>query len=459
MVKTLAIFSFIFSLQAFAIPNMETAKIVPGSSLEAYKYTLKNGLHLIVVPDTRNPVASLHFMLDAGSNREKLGTTGLAHFFEHNMFRKTVGAPEGNYDRVLNSVGGSGNAGTGDAFVTFYSKFPAPAIETMLKLEADRFMHLDITDPYFSTEKGAVISERKLRVENDPMQRSQEVLRSITERGTPMQWMTIGSKSDVENMSLNAAKQFYKEFYTPDNTLIVLGGPFKPQQAFELVEKYFSSWRSGRTPKQEPYPANYYVRDLGKSFICSAPVFTKRYQIVYPSAQSDLTTLVYTSLFEAMLNDNIEGTFSRRLVKAKLATEFNFYQVYWQDQTHPYIANFYLGREQDFEKVKAFWLKNVATVLNTPVTNKIKNQVLKQMAVSNADATERMTSLVNVAIDNDFFLRDFHAAGKAEDILKNLNEKKFKEWMKKNLNEKNFYMTGIVPTGATTPCSEYKEPL
>ncbi len=432
----------------------ENAKVVLGSSSTASKFTLKNGLKLIVVPDNRNPVATIHIMLNAGSDREKPGTTGLAHFFEHMMFRKTKDAPEGNFDRILNSVGGTGNAGTSDAFVTFYSTFPAPAIETMLKLESDRFTHLEIADPYYSSEKGAVISERKLRVENDPLQKSQEILRAITERGTPLEWMTIGSKADVENMTLESANQFYKNFYTPDNTLIILGGPFNPGKAYELVEKYFGSWQGKLKDIKLPYPINYFKRDLGKSFICSAPVFTKVYKITYPSAQSTLESLTYVTIFQAMLDDNVEGTLNRRLVKEKLATNFNFYSVYWQDKNNPFIANFTLNKEQDFEKTKSFWLENVYNVLNKPVTNKIKNQVLKQLAVSDAENAERMTSLVNSVIDNEFFLHDFYAAGKMEQIVKNINSQKFKSWVKKNLNNNNFYVTGVVPTDtAVMPCS------
>lgn len=452
--RLLSLFLLISNLTIYAV---EKAPIVTGSSSLAYKYTLKNGFTFIVVPDTRNSLATLHFILDAGSNREHTGTTGLAHFFEHNMFRKTVGAPEGNYDRVLNSVGGSGNAGTSDSFVTFYSNFPAPAIETMLKLEADRFTNLDIADPYFTTEKGAVISERKLRVENDSLQRSHEVLRSITERGTPMEWMTIGSKSDVENMTLASAKEFYKDFYTPDNTLLVLGGPFKPDEAFKLVEKYFGSWQGKLLQKHKSYPTNYFTRDLGKSFICSAPIFTKRYQIIYPSAQSNIETLAYSSIFQTMLDDNTEGTLNRRLVKQKLATEFNFYQSYWQNQTVPYIVTFTLSKDENFQNTKEFWLKTVREIMNTPITNKIKNQVLKQIAVSNADASERMTSLVNTVIDNTFFLHDFYAAGKIEQTIKQANEQKFKAWLKKYLNEKNYYVTGIEPTGSAPLCTEYAQ--
>ncbi|APJ03461.1 M16 family metallopeptidase [Silvanigrella aquatica] len=433
---------------------VQTAPIIPGSTIHAHKYQFSNGLKLIIVPDKRNPVATIHFILDAGSNREYKGTTGLAHFFEHMMFRKTEGVPEGNFDRVLNSFGGSGNAGTNDSFVTFYTTFPGPALESMLKLESARFQHLDITDPYYSIEKGAVISERKLRIENDPLSRSGEILKAITERDTTMEWLPIGTKEDVENMSVEAAKTFYKNFYTPDNTLMVIGGPFEPKNVANLVQKYFGSWEGKLKIQHSKLPSDYFTRDLGKNFICSAPIFTKKYKIVYPSDNSNMKTIIYSIIFQSLLDDNINGTFERRLVKENLATDFSFYKIYWQNQSNPIVANFSLSKSQKFETVQAFWLKGVEEVFKKPITDKIRRQILKQLAVSNAETAEKMTGLVNTILDNTFFLNDFNASGQAEKIVKSVTTENFRQWLKESLNGNKFYVTGIVPPGEAPSCSD-----
>lgn len=369
----LAFLFCLFSSCAFAKAKfLGESQIVPASPIKAYEYQLENGLKLIVVPDQRNSIATAHFILNAGSNREHFGTTGLAHFFEHMMFRKTKESLEGNYDRVLNSIGGTGNASTSDSFVTFYSNFPAPALETMLKLESDRFQNLDLVNPYFTTEKGAVISERKLRVENDPMQRSQEVIRSITERNTGMEWMTIGSKADVENMTLESAQKFYKDFYTPDNTLLVIGGPFQKEDVVRSVERYFSRWQGKLALNSSiPLPADYFTRDLNKKFVCSASTLTQQYQMVYPSAVNTLKDTVYALLFQAMLDDSPDGMFEYRLIKKNLATRFFFYKTYWQDQTNPIVAHFQLSKDQKFEEVQKFWLSAVQQVSKKSISEKI----------------------------------------------------------------------------------------
>ena len=342
--KLFYLYSILFiSFYAFAKKENQDSlgmNFIPNSNLRAYNYVLPNSLRLVVIPDYRNTIATFNMILDAGSDIEVKNETGLAHFFEHMMFRKTIGTPEGNYDKVLNSVGGSGNAGTNDSFVTFYSSFPGPALETMLKLEAARFQNLDITEPYYSIEKGAVISERKLRVENDPLSRSNELIRAITERGTPMEWMTIGAKKDVENMSIDAAKIFYKNFYTPDNTLMIVGGPFDPKNVATLVQKYFGDWKGKLNIQHSKLPSDYFTRDLGKRFICSAPVFTKKYRIVYPSNNSNMKSIVYSLIFQSLLDDNINGTFERRLLKA-------IYEVYYKFVEFP----------------KIFFIKKLSTVV------------------------------------------------------------------------------------------------
>ncbi len=453
IVKVILFVNTLFALNTE--PKFEQAyNIIPGSTIQAYKYRFANGLQLFVVPDKRNPVATIHFILDAGSNRESLGTTGLAHFFEHMMFRKAIDAPEGNYDKVLNSFGGSGNAGTSDAYVTFYSTFPGPALEPMLKLEASRFINLDIKEPYFSIEKGAVISERKLRVENDPLTRSNEILRAITERGTPLEWMTIGSKQDVENMSIEAAKTFYKNFYTPDNTILFVGGPFEHKNVAALVQKYFGEWTGNLKVTHQKFPTDYLTRDSGKKFICSTTIMSKKYKIVYPNFNKSLQDLVNMIIFKALLDDHPDGRFERRMQKEKVATDLSFFKVFWQNQSNPILVNFSLSNDQKIETAIKFWEKGISEVLNKPISEKIRKQILKQLAVSNAETAEKMSNLVSTIFEDVFFLKNINATTQTEKLVKSTTTESFKKWVIENFSSKMNYLTGVVPTGQAESCQE-----
>jgi predicted Zn-dependent peptidase len=451
-------FSVLPAMCAFAVtgPQLkEHTKIVPGCSTEVYKYQFENGLTLLVLSDKRNPLALMHFILDAGSNREHAGATGLAHFFEHMMFRKTKTTPDGFYDRTLKFFGGRGNAGTNDSFVTYNAFFPVPALEHVLQFESQRFLGLELVEPYFSTEKGAVISERKLRIENNPQQRGFEVLRAVTERQTPLEWMTIGSKQDVENLRKEDAQRFYENFYAPNNTLMVVGSSFDHKKVATLVQKYFGNWKAQKIPPHFALPENYFTRDVGQHFICSEAVLTKKYRIVYPNPHFDQKDIVYSYIFQAMLDDNSQGTFVRRLLKDKLATDFQFHKVYWQRDTNPLIASFSLSQEQNFDIIENFWKKEVAQVLKKSLSEKIKGQILKQIAISNAKISERMSNLADTALENEFFLKDLGASLKMEQIVQSATTKSVRQWITDNLGAHQFYVTGIVPPGGAPSCTEF----
>ncbi len=439
-------------------------KLPPGVKLErvgaaisgtpdVYKFTFPNGMRLMVLPDSRNPLGTLRVKLDGGSNREVLGKTGLAHFFEHMMFRKTKATDEGHYDRTLAGIGGNGNAGTSTDYVVYESAFPGPALEKMLELEAQRFTALDLTDPYFTTEKGAVISERRLRYENDPGQRASELINFQVEKGTPYEWFTIGAKQDVENMSIPAAMEFYKNIYAPDNSLMTIGGPYNPEQVVALVNKYFTKWTAKSNPDRLKSPDDYNTRNLGKKFICGEDVTEGKYQIIFPSTDTSYKSSVMTMVFSHMLNDHPEGQFTRRLLKNKLATGFGIYKVSYKKTNPPNIAYFKLNRDQKFAELEKFWWKSVQEVLKKSFDANAKKAILKQVAVDEAETAQKMTTLVETYEWSEFFYNDFLADKQVANIVNNLTEAEFRSWVLANLDPKKSFITGVVPTQIAPKCT------
>lgn len=421
---------------------------------EAYKFLLPNGLRVIILPDDRNPVAMLRIMLDAGSNREVRGETGLAHFFEHMMFRKTEVTDEGHYDRTLAGVGGNGNAGTSTDYVVYYSTFPGPALDRMLEIESQRFTKLSLVDPYFTTEKGAVISERFMRLENNPSERGREIIRSIVERGTPYEWVVIGTKDDVKNMSIDAAKKFYKNFYTPDNAVLTLGGPFDVNTALQKVVFTFSDWKGEVAKKHPPLPKDYFTRHAGKSYVCSEAVTEQRFQITYPSANTSFKDDIISIVFSQMLDDHPEGVFKRRLLKDKLASNFYVYKQSHQFQTQPLVVGLFLNKEQKFADAEAFWKKGIEEALRHPLDERFKRRVMKQLEVMEAQTAERMTALAENYEWNEYLYGDFVAQRKAQDIVKKLSQSEFRAWIQTNFVKNKSFTVGIVPNGMAEPCSK-----
>jgi predicted Zn-dependent peptidase len=456
----------LLTLQAFAsAPGMKLPAgavfLGSGQAIEGtppvYKFKLSNGLKVLILADNRNPLATLRIKLDAGSNRERLGTTGLAHFFEHMMFRKTQVTPEGHYDRVLAGIGGRGNAATSTDYVVYEASFPGPGLEKMLELESQRFKFLDLQDPYYTTEKGAVISERRLRYENDPLQRGLEIVRRAAYKGTPYEWLTIGTKQDVEQMSMEDARSFYRDFYTPDNAQVFLGGPFNVETALKKINDAFSEW-NGRVKSQPARRAERPEQETaGKKFVCSESVFEEQHMLVFPSKDNSFRSAVLTQLLLQILNDNPDGTMQRRMTKQKLATSFTLFKTSWQKQSQPYTAWFRLNRQQDFAAAREYFSQELRTALNRPVTPELKKVFLKQQEVEEAEYAQKMTSLVEFYEWNEFFYGDFKISAQTKKIIDSLTTKEFQAWGREAFAQQNAFHMGVTAPGKATPCSEFEK--
>ena len=435
------------------------SSVVKGTS-PIYEFHFKNGLKLLVLSDSRNPVGYIKFILDAGSNREVKGNTGLAHFFEHMMLRKTKNKEEGHYDRFLSSLGGSGNAGTSNNFVMYYSKFPGPAIEKVLSLEKDRFLNLDLKDPYFSTEKGAVISERKLVIENNPLKRGEELLKKITHRGTKTEWSIIGDKKDVEKMTISSAKKFYKDFYTPDNTIVAVGGPYEINDVVSLVHKYLGGWKGKVVKSQRVLSNTYFTRDFGKRYICSENVSLGELTLNYPSSDKSYKSYIYSQAFSTLLDRYAKGSYRHLLVTRNLASSFSTYKSFWDFNESPMTVKFTLIEKSKIDDVIAFWENSLKSLLESPMDPQVKKQLIKEVKVHNANKSERMSSLIGSAVYNQYFFHKFDIEKQHIDIINNMTQNSVKKWVKKNLNSKKFYVTAIVPPNeGTVLCNELKEKL
>ncbi len=424
---------------------------------EVYKFKLSNGLRVLILPDDRNPLATLRIKLDAGSNREKLGTTGLAHFFEHMMFRKTQVSPEGHYDRILAGVGGRGNAATSTDYVVYEASFPGPALDKMLELEAQRFKLLDLQDPYFTTEKGAVISERRLRYENDPLQRGQEIVRRAAYKGTPYEWMTIGTKLDVQNMSIDDARNFYRDFYTPDNAQMFIGGPFQVDTVLKKVNDAFGDW-NGKLRNQPPRISERPENEVaGKDFVCSESVFEEHHSIIFPSKDGSYRSALLTQVLMKILNDHPEGTIQRRMTKQKLASAFAVYKTTWQKSSQPYVAWFKLTKDQSFAAARDYFYKELNTALSRPLTPELKKVLLKQNEVEESEVAQKMTSLVEFYEWNEYFYGDFKISAQTRKIINSLTSKEFQAWGKDAFSAKKSFHTGVTATGKSTPCNNFEK--
>lgn len=216
------------------------------------RFTLENGLRIIVHEDRSTPLVTMNILYNVGSRDEEPGTTGLAHLFEHLMFGGSINIPD--YDMPLQLVGAENNAFTNNDITNYYITVPSENIETAFWLESDRMLGLDFSWKNLDTQKNVVIEEYKQRYLNQPYGDAILMLRPMAYKVHPYRWSTIGLDiSHIEKVDLDLVKEFFFSHYAPNNAIMSLAGNINEQKAREMAEKWFGPIER-RTVKRRDLP-------------------------------------------------------------------------------------------------------------------------------------------------------------------------------------------------------------
>ncbi|MCS3798323.1 M16 family metallopeptidase [Niastella sp. OAS944] len=208
------------------------------------KFTLSNGLRVIVHEDHSTPMAVLNVMYDVGAKDEDPNKTGFAHLFEHLMFGGSVNIED--FETPLQMAGGENNAYTSNDVTNYYIQLPAENLETAFWLESDRMLSLGFSEKSLDVQRKVVIEEFKEHYINKPYGDVWFKLREMAYKQHPYRWMTIGKElSHIENATLQDVKNFFFKHYRPVNAILVVAGHVKADQVRQLAEKWFGDIEMG----------------------------------------------------------------------------------------------------------------------------------------------------------------------------------------------------------------------
>ncbi len=225
--------------------------------------TLPNGLTLIVHEDHSVPIVTTNVWYHVGSGDEKVGRTGFAHLFEHLMFMGSENAPYPQFDRLLEAAGANNNGSTTEDRTNYYEFGPSSSLPLMLWLEADRMGWLLSTmdKPKVDLQRDVVKNERRQSYENQPYGMVGDIAPPLMyPAGHPYSWTVIGSMADLSAASVDDVKDFFRQYYAPNNATIVVAGDVKTDEVRALVRQYFSAIPRGPAIER-PTPAPFVVRD------------------------------------------------------------------------------------------------------------------------------------------------------------------------------------------------------
>ncbi len=225
-------------------------------SIPFEKYTLSNGLSVVLHQDKSDPVVSVAVYYHVGSSREAKGKTGFAHLFEHLMFQRSENVGEDEFFRNIQGAGGTLNGSTSQDRTNYYAVVPRNALELVLWMESDRMGYLEntINAKSFAIQQNVVQNEKRESVDNAPYGFNNElILKYLYPEGHPYSWTVIGKMEDLSNATVEDVKEFHRKFYVPNNAFLVISGDFETAEAKAMVEKYFGEIPGGEpVPKRDP---------------------------------------------------------------------------------------------------------------------------------------------------------------------------------------------------------------
>ena len=248
-------------------------------NLEVEKYSLKNGMTVLLHQDVRTPQVYHQILIKTGSRHEVEGKTGLAHLFEHMMFRGTKKYTSEQYDEKLESMGAMNNAWTSRDYTGYHVLLPSQDLKTVLEMEAERLHSLRLTQSNLDKEIEVVQEERRMNTDNNPNEFFEPLMKLAFPThayGRPI----LGWMKDLETMSLEDCKQFYHSYYAPNNAILVLAGNFDKKKAKKWIQKYYGALESSKPASPPIYkePAQKKARSVIIKRAIQAPTLVLAYR-------------------------------------------------------------------------------------------------------------------------------------------------------------------------------------
>jgi predicted Zn-dependent peptidase len=289
------------------------------------KFTLKNGLKVIVHEDFSTPMVAMNILYDVGAKDESPHQTGFAHLFEHLMFGGSINIPE--YDEPLQNAGGENNAYTTNDLTNYYIQLPAKNVEIAFWLESDRMLSLAFGEKSLDVQRKVVCEEFKEHYINKPYGDAWKYLRELVYTEHPYQWMTIGKElSHIENAQLQDVKNFFFKHYRPQNAIMCVAGNITTEKVKELSEKWFEPIEAG-----EKYIRN--IADEPEQTSARKLVLEKEVPVsviykAYPMAARRDKNYYIADLITDILSGGNSARLHQRLVKEqKLFSQIDCYHT------------------------------------------------------------------------------------------------------------------------------------
>ncbi len=395
MLRLFLLLTLLLSSAAHAASSKKAATAPPP---DAKQWTLPNGLAVVFLAEHKAPIATVQVFYRVGAKDEPADKRGIAHMFEHMMFKGSQRVRPELHAQFVASVGGEDNAFTSDDVTGYHNTVPPAAVDFVLKLEADRMRGLVLQQSTIDSEREVVKEELRMRVENSPVGKARLRALELAFTKHPYRIAAIGKKEMIDSITLEDCQQFYDRYYQPNNAILVVVGDLDEGKLRESVEKHFGPIPRGKDIErtQITEPAQTETREDRLQLPVQRPVMMGAYHTV-PASSEDQAVF---DVLQTILSDGQSSRLYQRLVrKDKLAVSAGGFVLEYQDPGLFALFAAFLP-DADTAKIRAALLDEIKRIVDLPVGGEELRRAKNQLATSAAFRRERVTSLA-MAIGTD----------------------------------------------------------
>ncbi len=417
--------------------------------IEYEKYTLPNGLKVILHKDNSVPVVAVTTLYHVGSKNEDTARTGFAHFFEHLLFEGSANIKRGEFVEHVTNAGGGLNANTSQDRTFYYELLPSNQVKLGLWLESERMMHAKIEDIGVNTQREVVKEEKRLRIDNQPYgTRFTELLKRAFPNN-PYNWAPIGSMDHLNAAKLDEFMKFYNTYYVPNNCVLSIAGDIDVPAIKKLIEAYFGPIPKGKDvprPSVKQASLGGEVRDIIQDNVQLPGVFQ-----AYLGPKQQSSDYYAFSLLSSILSDGQSSRFTKALVDEKqVAASASTFPLISEDAgllITNVIAS--LGvKPEDLEKEIDIVVNNMKTSLvGDRELQKVKNQVQTNLVNSNAT----MAGIAERLADYETYFGDAELINTEIEKFNSVTSQQIMDVAKKYLNKENRVVLYYVPKTVAKP--------
>ena len=431
-------------LALVAIACLSTIVIAQAPKIKFEKYTLPNGLKVILHQDKSAPVVAVTALYHVGSKNEDTGRTGFAHFFEHLLFEGSENIKRGEFDKHVNGAGGALNANTSQDRTFYYELLPSNQINLGLWLESERMMHAKIEDIGVKTQREVVKEEKRQRVDNQPYGSilDQTFKRAFKEH--PYRWMPIGSMDHLNKAQLQEFIDFYKTYYVPNNCVLSIAGDFNIEDAKKNIAAYFKDIPRGKTPIVRPNivepPLGGEVRDIIEDNV-QLPLILQAYRTPKQGTEDYYTFNVLSTILSGGESSRMQKILVNKSQQALAAAAFPFAL----EDAGMFIVYALPNMGNSVDKLESSMDSIITDLKNNLVSEKEFQKVMNQIQSNFVQKNSSMAGIAESLANYEVYFNDANLINNEIDRFKKVTREDLQKAANKYLNKDNRVVLTYVP--------------